>query len=142
MIWPISNYYVEARWGILNFFRLLFERFEARTNFFWDYNWPDNFKYASKGRNMITPKKWFMTRHCSCRLLVPGNTQKILTEIWHHFWLKMMVKWFRKKYFEIPQWPSEIPPNLPCQFSLSGQIFLHWAAATLKAIVEFQNDFF
>ena len=28
------------------------------------------------------------------------------------------------------------------QFSLSGQIFLHWAAATLKAIVEFQNNFF
>ena len=27
-----------------------------------------------------------------CRYLVPGNTQKILTEIWHHFWLKMMVK--------------------------------------------------
>ena len=24
--------------------------------------------------------------------LVPGNTQKILTEIWHHFWLKMMMK--------------------------------------------------
>ena len=27
-----------------------------------------------------------------CRFLVPGNTQKILTDIWHHFWLKMMVK--------------------------------------------------
>ena len=27
-----------------------------------------------------------------CRFLVPGNTQKTLTEIWHHFWLKMMVK--------------------------------------------------
>ena len=27
-----------------------------------------------------------------CRFLVPGNTQKILTEIWQHFWLKMMVK--------------------------------------------------
>ena len=23
---------------------------------------------------------------------MPGNTQKILTEIWHHFWLKMMMK--------------------------------------------------
>jgi hypothetical protein len=31
----------------------------------------------------------------------------------------------------------QIPANLPGQFSLSGQIFLHWAAATLKAIVEF-----
>ena len=26
------------------------------------------------------------------RFLVPDNTQKILTEIWHHFWLKMMMK--------------------------------------------------
>jgi hypothetical protein len=51
-------------------------------------------------------------------------------------------KWSRKKYFEIPRWPSVIPANLPGQFSLSGQIFLHWAAATLKAIVEFQNNFF
>jgi hypothetical protein len=29
--------------------------------------------------------------------------------------------------------------NLPGQFSLSGQIFLHWAAATLKGLSEFQN---
>ena len=29
-------------------------------------------------------------------------------------------------------WPSgEIPANLPGQFSLSGQIFLHWAAGTV-----------
>ena len=48
-------------------------------------------------------------------------------------------KWFRKKYFEIQRWPSEIPANLPGQFSLSGQIFLHWAAATLKGLVGFQN---
>ena len=34
---------------------------------------------------------------------------------------------------------SEIPANLPGQFSLSGQIFLHWAAATLKGLVGFQN---
>ena len=75
-----------------------------------------------------------------CRFLVPDNTQKILTEIWHHFWLKNDdEKWSRKKYFEIPRWPSEIPANLPGQFSLSGQIFLHWAAATLKGHVGFQN---
>ena len=43
-------------------------------------------------------------------------------------------KWFRKKYFEIQQWPSEIPANLPGQFSLSGQIFLYLAAATKKTI--------
>jgi hypothetical protein len=31
------------------------------------------------------------------------------------------------------------PANLPGQFCLSGQIFLHWAAATLKGLGEFQN---
>ena len=37
-------------------------------------------------------------------------------------------------YFEIHFAPSEIPANLPGQFSLSGQIFLHWAAATVKTL--------
>jgi hypothetical protein len=39
--------------------------------------------------------------------------------------------------FEIERAPSEIPANLPGQFSLSGQIF--FAAATLKELVQFQN---
>ena len=43
-------------------------------------------------------------------------------------------------YFEIHQAPSEMPANLPGQFSLSGQIFLHLAATTLKDVVEFQNE--
>ena len=30
---------------------------------------------------------------------------------------------------------TKIPANLPDQFSRSGQIFLHWAAATLKGLV-------
>ena len=64
---------------------------------------------------------------------------KILTlERTTYFWLKMMVKsgldFF---YFEIHRPPSEIPANLPGQFSLSGQILLHWAAATLKGLGEF-----
>ena len=42
-------------------------------------------------------------------------------------------------YFEIHRAPSEIPANLPGQFCLSWQIFLHWAAATLKGLGEFQN---
>ena len=50
--------------------------------------------------------------------------------------------WSRKNYFEILRAPSEIPANQPGQFGLSGQIFLHWAAATLKGHVEFQNNFF
>ena len=35
----------------------------------------------------------------------------------------------------------QAPANQPGQFSLSWQIFLHWAAATLKGLVEFQNIF-
>ena len=42
-------------------------------------------------------------------------------------------------FFEILQAPSELPANLTGQFSLSGQLFLQWAAATLKGLVEFQN---
>jgi hypothetical protein len=45
-------------------------------------------------------------------------------------------------YFEILLAPSEIPANLPGQFSLSWQTFLHWEAATLKGLVEFQNKKF
>ena len=36
--------------------------------------------------------------------------------------------------FEIHRAPSEKPANLLGQFSLSGQIFLHWAAVTLKGL--------
>jgi hypothetical protein len=39
--------------------------------------------------------------------------------------------------FLIQQAPSEIPANQPGQFSLSGQTFLHWTAATLKGLAEF-----
>ena len=42
-------------------------------------------------------------------------------------------------YFQIEQAPSEIPANLPGQFSLPGMIFLCWAAATLKGLFQFQN---
>ena len=56
------------------------------------------------------------------------------------FGLKMMVKrGLESLYFEILRAPSEIPANLPGQFSLSGQISLHWATATLKGLAEFQN---
>ena len=34
---------------------------------------------------------------------------------------------------------QEIPANLPGQFNLNGQNFLHWATATLKGLGEFQN---
>ena len=37
---------------------------------------------------------------------------------------------------------TEISAKLPGQFSLSGQIFLHWAAATLKGLSKFQHKKF
>ena len=58
------------------------------------------------------------------------------------FCLKIMIQSCLEFYFEIHRAPSEIPANLPCQFSLCGQIFLHWAAATLKGLGEFQNKKF
>ena len=39
-------------------------------------------------------------------------------------------------YFEIQRVPSEIVDVLPSQFSHSGQIFFHRAAATLKGLAE------
>ena len=60
-----------------------------------------------------------------------------------HFWSKNDdEKWSRFFYFEILLALSEIPANLPGQFSLSGQICLFWAAATLKGLGEFQNKKF
>ena len=67
---------------------------------------------------------------------MPGKTQNFYGDLTPFLAKSDGGKWFRKKYFEIQLWPSEIPPNLPGQFSLPGQIFLHWAAATLKAIME------
>ena len=55
------------------------------------------------------------------------------------FGFKMMMK---SGILKIHRAPSEIPANLPGQFSLPGQIFLHWAAATLKGLGEFQNKKF
>ena len=67
---------------------------------------------------------------------------KILSHETTIFGLKMMVKsGLEFFYFEILRAPSEIPANLPGQFSHYWQIFLHWAAVTLKGLVEFQNIF-
>ena len=59
------------------------------------------------------------------------------------FGFKMMVKsGLEFFYFEIERAPSEIPDNLPGQFILSGPIVLHWVAATLKGLIQFQNKNF
>ena len=44
---------------------------------------PNRLDSTTKGNNTVQ----FQKVTCHCRFLVPGNTQKILTEIWHHFWL-------------------------------------------------------
>ena len=55
------------------------------------------------------------------------------------FELKNDVEKWSRIYFEFQRAPSEIPAKLLGQFSHSGQIFLHWAATTLKGLGEFQN---
>ena len=52
--------------------------------------------------------------------------------------LKMMVKSGLEFILKLTK-PLQIPAKLPGQFGHSGQIFLHWAAATLKGLGEFQN---
>jgi hypothetical protein len=50
------------------------------------------------------------------------------------FGLKMMVKSGLEFFIlKLNEPPSEIPANLPGQFSLSGPISLHWAAANFKS---------
>ena len=73
-------------------------------------------------------------------LSISGLKYRVL--ILPFFNLKMMMKNGLDFFFEIHRAPSEIPANLPGQFSLSGQIFLHWAAVTLKGLGEFQNKKF
>ena len=60
----------------------------------------------------------------------------------YYYELKNDGKKWSRIYFEIHRAPSEIPAKLPGQFGHSGQIFLHWAAATLKGLGEFQNKKF
>ena len=79
--------------------------------------------------------------------LTPPTTPRISglkSQVWNqHFWVKNDgEKWSRIFYFEILGAPSKIPANLPGQFSHYGQIFLHWAAATLKGHLGFQNKKF
>ena len=52
----------------------------------------DCYSKISKSLDFKTSHKQKLTCTFHWRFLVPGNTQKILAEIWHHFWLKMMVK--------------------------------------------------
>ena len=66
---------------------------------------------------------------------------KILTLETTIFGLKMIVKSGIELFISRlnQPFPSEIPAKLPGQLGHSGQIFLHWAAATLRWQVGFQN---
>ena len=60
-----------------------------RSTFLYSYSFLGVF-YTNLGRQFTYPTH--------CRFLMPDNTQIILTEIWHHFWLKNDdEKWSRKK---------------------------------------------
>ena len=73
-----------------------------------------------RNKKKLEYRSWH-TRHC--RFLVPGNTQKNLTEIWHQFLDKNVGEnichW---NYFQIPQALSELPANWPGQFSQKGYL--------------------
>ena len=58
-----------------------------------------------------------------CRFLVPGNSTKILQDIWHQFWHKNDGKWSHWNYFQILRALSELPANWPGQFSQNVEIF-------------------
>jgi hypothetical protein len=63
--------------------------------------------YDSNLLDISLHKNWHLL--VCCRFLVPDNTRKILTEIWHHFWLKIDgEKRSRKNYFKVQRWPSEL----------------------------------
>ena len=65
-------------------------------------------------------KTYFNFIHC--RFLVPGNSTKILQDVWHHFWDKNEdknegEKWCHWNYFQIPRSLSELPTNWPGRLS-------------------------
>ena len=66
------------------------------------------------------------------RFLVPDNTQKILTEIWHHFWIKNDgEKWSRKiisKFHDgLQSCCCPVQKNLPRKDELAWQVGrYHW----------------
>ena len=107
-----------------------------------------------QGHNMfflkLKPIVFYSAWHCPLRyttlhyrLLVPDNTQKILMEIWQHFWIKNDgEKWSRKiilKFHDGPQtcccpvqkkicperlnWPSHWRPPLNSKIFFSKPLF-------------------
>ena len=59
-------------------------------------------------RQYCFQKNLFCLHTLHCRFLVPDNTQKNLTEIWHNFWLKNDDENWSRFFFTIPRWPLEL----------------------------------
>jgi len=74
---------------------------------------PKGEKFHEKPWWMGTSRSSLQTLH-HCGFLVLGNTQKILTEIWHQFWDKNDGENIcHRNYFQIPRALSELPANWP-----------------------------
>ena len=85
---------------------------------------------------------WPLGAALNCRFLVPCNTQKILTKIWHQIWDKNdgenICHW---KYFQILRALSELPANWPSQFSQKGWLGQASLLVALKGLVGSKNNF-
>ena len=97
-----------------------------------------SFKNLDKSETIRTKKCFHIHLHLKsnkitfhCRFLVPGNTQKM-----------MMKSGLEKNILKSHSGLQRYLLTCQAKFSPSWQIFLHRAAATLKAIVEFWNNFF
>ena len=68
--------------------------------------------------------------HCSVGFLVPGNTQKNLTEIWHQFWHKSndenICYW---NYFHIQRTLLELPDKI---LGRCGKVWIHFCSYQLS----------
>ena len=74
-----------------------------------------------------------------CRFLVPDNTQKILTEIWQHFWLEKDCEKVVKKSFQNSTMAFRVAA-IQCKKICPER--LNWPgrlAVISKGLVEFQN---
>ena len=124
---------------------------------FFLHHWRKTINIPNEWCRILDPKWFIWTKRSKLRSRIECRyTLGLVHTSWNSFnkWTKISSldiiifelkndgkKWSRI-YFEIHRAPSEIPANLPGQFSPNGQIFWHWAAATLKGFGEFQNKKF
>ena len=118
------------------------QRFPAKVSFAISKNaisgfFPDTFaqkNYLLILALLICTHNFEFRKQVCLQPTLPHFINGLLTLEMTIFSLKITVKsLFYFHYFVIERAPSEIPANLPGQFSLSGLVFLYWAAATLKS---------